>query len=271
MSQPSEPTNAWQSPDHSRPDPAAYLHADPMLPSADPSTPLLYPSGPAVPPPPPALIPSAPVYFSMLYPAKPHNVRKGIGVAVGIVCGLLLATALGIAAISGGFFPSSSLRASVPTPPATSVPAVGTSLPTNTALPGAANPTPGAHPTPGAQPPGESVTPQPTSTLAPGVTPTVTPLPPLAVTIRCNCPEDKHNANFAVQTAANATLTIRVVYCDGVPDTSVNTSGTADNSGAYATAWSPSHSPKGCKTATITVTATVGSQSGTGTGTLTFK
>jgi hypothetical protein len=289
----------------SQPDPVAFSHVDPMLlaeggvtvPFMDPISQPLYPDVPSDPPPPP-LAPSESGYYPLLMPTHPlqNNGRggwaaTGIGLAVGIIVGMLLIGLLAFIAVQSGVFahPASAAVTTIittgggqnATPTQTGLGITGTATPTVvvTTTPGVyatATPQPGilptpvktVHPGPTATPiPGVTATPQPTATPT-SIPPTATPLPPLQVNVTLNG-RDHQPLMLFVQTmpsAPYASLSISVVDCDGVTDPNAPTSGTTDGVGDYQTQWMPRR-PNGCNMATATVTATLGSQSGTGTGT----
>jgi hypothetical protein len=309
MSQPTDPTDPpfietqtlptsdmpYIEPLPSRPDPAAFLHADHVPQYQEPS--LLYPSAPTQPPP-PSQPPSAPVYFPLLYPTQPLGRRRGVGLLIGLLIGIILMVALGV-----GFIVRSGLLAA--TASSTNGVAISTHVPSGSAPNGGgtatATPTPatdgggGGGPVVAGQPTATlapMVTPSPTGTLAPGTpapnaTPTATAtdaptatatspsdtptlVPPLSVKVGCLATFGHKSAQFCVNTAATATLAITVRDCDGVIDPNAPKSGTADSIGYYFANWVPRQLVGGCRTATISVTATLGNQKGSGQGTLNF-
>jgi hypothetical protein len=294
----------------SQPDPAAFGHVDPMLlaeggvtvPFMEPISQPLYPDVPSDPPPPP-LAPSEPSYYPLLMPTHPiPNSGRGwaatsIGLAVGIIIGMLLIGLLAFIAVQSGVFARPASAAVTTTITTGGMPDATPTLagvgPTKTLTPTiVVTTTPGIYATATPQPdiiptPVKTVHPGPTATPFPGATatptatsvpptatsvpltdtpvpPTATPLPPLNVNVVLSG-RDHKPLTLHVQTAPNASLSISVVDCDGVGDPNAPTSGMTDGFGNYQAQWPP-RMPLGCNTATATVTATLGSQSGTGSG-----
>ena len=249
----------------SRPEPAAYLHSEADRYHSPASLPL-YPSGPTTPPPPPV--------FPMLYPSTPEKRRispfaaSWLGVIVGMLTALLLVVLLGLAVIRGGIIHlgqsagTTGAATTGTTPGISHTPSSGhTPVPPGaTASPASStNATPRPQTT--ATPPGQATA---TAVVTGTVTATAT-VAPLAVSLGCWAAQDHQSAQFCVQTAANATLALSVVDCDGVTDPNAPTAATTDGSGNYLASWSPRKPGQGCRTLTVTVQATAGARQGSAT------
>ena len=111
-----------------------------------------------------------------------------------------------------------------------------------------------------------------TPTIHPSMTPilTNTPIPPPSVAITCLFAQDHQQATLCVQTAANATLTITVLDCDGQLDNNAPTTSIADNTGFFTATWQPRKPGGGCRTATVTVIAMLNGQQNQTQATLTL-